>query len=42
MLKFKNSASDPEQGSAVPYIFGWFLGVPTSVLFLIFVLRGCH
>lgn len=31
-----------EQGSVVPYVFGWFLGIPTSVLFLIFVLRGCH
>jgi hypothetical protein len=29
-----------ERGSAVPYIFAWFLGVPTSILFLVFMLRA--
>ena len=29
-----------EQG-AIGYILMWFLGVPASVLFLIFLLRGC-
>jgi hypothetical protein len=30
-----------EEG-AVGYIFLWLLGVPASVLFAIFVLRGCN
>jgi hypothetical protein len=29
-----------EQG-AIGYIFLWLLGVPASLLFLIFLLRGC-
>ena len=29
-----------EEG-AIGYIFLWILGVPASVLFLIFLLRGC-
>jgi hypothetical protein len=32
--------SDDEKG-AIGYIFLWLLGVPASVLFLIFILRGC-
>jgi hypothetical protein len=31
-----------EKGSVVPYVFAWFLGVPSSLLFLIFILRGCN
>jgi ABC-type dipeptide/oligopeptide/nickel transport system permease component len=30
-----------ETGSALPYVLGWFMGVPISVLFLIFALRSC-
>lgn len=30
-----------ENGSALPYIFGWLMGVPGSVLFLIFLFRSC-
>jgi hypothetical protein len=30
-----------EKGSALPYIFGWLMGVPGSVLFLIFLFRSC-
>ena len=30
-----------EEGAA-GYIIAWLLGVPASVLFLIFVLRGCR
>ena len=26
---------------AIGYIFAWLLGVPASVLFAIFLLRGC-
>jgi hypothetical protein len=29
-----------EKGSALPYIFGWILGVPTSILFLVFLFRN--
>jgi hypothetical protein len=29
-----------EKGSVLPYIFGWLLGVPTSILFLIFIFRS--
>ena len=29
-----------EKGSALPYIFGWLLGVPGSILFLIFLVRN--
>lgn len=29
-----------ENGGAGPYILGWLLGVPTSILFLIFLLRS--
>ena len=30
-----------EEG-AIGYIFMWLLGVPASVLFLVFLLRGCN
>lgn len=29
-----------ERGSVLPYLVGWLLGVPTSILFLIFILRA--
>jgi hypothetical protein len=32
---------DDEQG-ALGYILAWALGVPVSVLFVIFLLRGCN
>ena len=28
-----------QKGSVVPYVFGWMLGVPVSVLLLIAMLR---
>ena len=31
---------DGEQG-AMGYMLLWFLGVPASVLFVIFLMRGC-
>jgi hypothetical protein len=34
------SLPDQEQG-AIGYILLWLLGVPASVLFVIFLLRGC-
>ena len=32
---------EKEEG-AIGYIFAWLLGVPASVLFVIFLLRGCN
>jgi hypothetical protein len=34
-------AINQEQG-AIGYIVMWLLGVPASILFLIFLLRGCN
>jgi uncharacterized protein YjbJ (UPF0337 family) len=31
-----------DERGAIGYIALWFLGVPASVLFLIFLLRGCN
>ena len=31
-----------EESGAVGYIALWLLGVPASVLFVIFLLRGCN
>lgn len=30
-----------EQG-AIGYVLAWLLGVPASILFVIFLLRGCN
>ena len=30
------------EGGAAGYILMWFLGVPASLLFVIFLLRGCN
>ena len=35
------SLRDREEKGAIGYIFMWLLGVPASVLFVIFLLRGC-
>jgi hypothetical protein len=29
-----------ENGSALPYVLGWFMGIPVSILFLIFMLKA--
>ena len=42
-LQFRDTVSAPvanEQGSALPYIFGWLLGVPVSLLMLIALVRA--
>jgi hypothetical protein len=31
-----------EQGRIAPYVIAWILGVPGSILLVIFLLRGCH
>ena len=40
-VKTRKTLLNDEEG-AVGYILAWFLGVPASVLFLIFLLRGCN
>ena len=30
-----------EKGSALPYVFGWLIGIPVPVLLLILMLRSC-
>ncbi len=34
--------STRDDTGAVGYILAWLLGVPASVLFLIFLMRGCN
>ena len=41
MRKKIQSLKEKEDG-AIGYILAWVLGVPVSVLFLIFILRGCR
>lgn len=31
-----------QKGRIVPYVIAWFLGVPFSILLVIFLLRGCE
>jgi hypothetical protein len=33
---------EKQEGAIAGYVIGWLLGVPASVLFLIFILRGCR
>lgn len=35
------SLAQSETGRAAMYVVGWFLGVPTTLLFLIFLVRNC-
>ncbi len=39
--KIRPSLLRNEEG-AIGYIAAWLLGIPASVLFLIFLLRGCN
>lgn len=39
MERLLNKAGD--ETGAVGYILAWLLGIPASVLFLIFLMRGC-
>jgi hypothetical protein len=41
MKAFTESAFYREEQGAVGYILLWLLGVPASLLFLIFLMRGC-
>jgi hypothetical protein len=37
---YRPSTLASERGSALPYLLAWLLGVPTSILFMIFILRS--
>lgn len=39
LIATKRSMSDDK--GAIGYIFMWLLGVPASLLFVIFLMRGC-
>jgi hypothetical protein len=39
--QWRGDAMNKEKG-AIGYIFLWLMGVPATVLFLIFLLRGCN
>ena len=41
MNSWKERLAQKQEGAA-GYILLWFMGVPASVLFAIFILRGCH
>ena len=40
-MKVRKHLNWQDETGALGYILAWFLGVPASVLFLIFLLRGC-
>lgn len=39
-MKEANLAVKNENGGALPYIVGWLLGVPLSILLLIYLVRA--
>jgi hypothetical protein len=39
--QFRPGLVEDEQG-AIGYILMWLLGVPASLLFVVFLLRGCN
>ena len=41
MRNLKQRYLDNQQGK-IGYMLAWFMGVPASVLFAIFLLRGCN
>ena len=41
LREHEENAMNKEKG-AVGYILMWLMGIPASVLFLIFLLRGCN
>jgi hypothetical protein len=34
--------TEPKQSGAIGYILAWLLGIPVSVLLVIFLIRGCN
>jgi hypothetical protein len=41
MKSWYDRLREKEEG-AIGYVVAWMLGVPASVLFLVFILRGCR
>jgi hypothetical protein len=41
-MKIPMSVRYQEEHGAIGYIFLWLLGVPATLLFAIFLLRGCN
>jgi hypothetical protein len=41
-IKMKIRSLKEKEDGAIGYIVAWVLGVPVSVLFLVFILRGCR
>jgi hypothetical protein len=42
MIRMMTSRLAEAEDGAIGYILAWILGVPASVLFVIFLLRGCN
>ena len=40
-MAFANSQLRTDETGAIGYIVMWLLGVPASLLFLVFLVRGC-
>ncbi len=38
----KSKTLKQQEGKIAPYLIAWLLGVPTSILVIIFLIRGCH
>lgn len=39
-MKMKEVKLWDKNGRAIPYVLGWLMGIPLSVLILIYLLRG--
>jgi hypothetical protein len=42
MQTLKERFRDQQEKGAIGYILLWAMGVPASLLFLVFLLRGCN
>jgi hypothetical protein len=42
MVRIMASRLAEAENGAIGYIAAWILGVPASILFVIFLLRGCN
>ena len=42
MIRLTERVMSSDETGAVGYIFLWLLGVPASLLFVVFLLRGCN
>lgn len=42
VIKVIRNPLNDEQGGVAPYFLAWLLGVPGSILIVVFLLRGCQ